>query len=271
MLLPELTTEATWSVCLRDAATSESLAERGADTVLRTASIGKIFLLIEAAARAEEGTLDLHTPVEWTDEDYVADSGLWYLMRQRRLPVEDLCTLIGGFSDNLAANVLARLLGIDAVAARTRGLGITRTALLDRVRDERGPGDPPTLSRGCASELATLLARLHRGEIVSPEVSSRVLRWLATSADLSMTASAFMLDPLAHTEPDRGVLLVNKTGTISTVRCDVGVVSGPESAIAYAVLAEWPEGTDPRDRVMSDMRAIGGVLAGRVGRSGSCA
>ncbi len=85
------------------------------------------------------------------------------------------------------------------------------------------------------------MARLHRGDIVSPEVSARVLRWVAANADLSMVASAFGLDPLAHAEPDRGITLINKTGTISTVRADVGVVSGPAAEVAYAVLASWPD------------------------------
>ncbi len=69
------------------------------------------------------------------------------------------------------------------------------------------------------------MARLHRGDIVSPEVSARVLRWVAANADLSMVAAAFGLDPLAHAEPDRGITLINKTGTISTVRADVGIVA----------------------------------------------
>ena len=82
------------------------------------------------------------------------------------------------------------------------------------------------------------MARLHRGDIVSPEVSARVLRWVAANADLSMVAAAFGLDPLAHAEPDRGVTLINKTGTISTVRADVGIVVGPAAEVAYAVAGE---------------------------------
>ncbi len=186
--------------------------------MLRTASIGKLFLLIEIARQAEAGELDLGEELPRTDEDLVADSGLWHLMARDTFTVEDLCWLIGGFSDNLATNVLVRRIGIEAVTATSTSLGFVRSALLDRVRDDRGLDDPWTLSAGNAEELSELMARLHRGDIVSPEVSARVLRWVAANADLSMVASAFGLDPLAHAEPDRGVTLINKTGTISTVR-----------------------------------------------------
>jgi len=265
MQLPELTPDVTWSVSVRNAETSDVLAEHDPLAVLRTASVGKIFLLVEVAAQGESGALDLDEELTWTDDDVVADSGLWYLMRRRSFAIDDLCWLIGGVSDNLATNVLLRRIGVAAVYVRTRTLGFERSELLDRVRDDRGPDDPPTLSRGRAGELSDLMARLRRGEIVSPAVSGRVLRWLAANTDLSMTASAFGLDPLAHAEPDRDITLVNKTGTISTARADIGVVSGPEATVSYAVLANWENGRDPRDRVLTDMERVGRAIRKEIG------
>ncbi len=66
---------------------------------------------------------------------------------------------------------------------------------------------------------------------------------------------------------DRGITLVNKTGTISTVRGDVGVVTGPGGSVAYAVLASWPEIPldDPRDRVLAEMATIGAVIRAHIG------
>ena len=197
----------------------------------------------------------------------MGDSGVWQHLQAPSLPVADLASLVGATSDNLATNVLIRRVGIDAVSATSSSLGFMRSSLLDRVRDERGRGDPWTLSVGCAGELSDLMARLHRLDVVSAQVSARVLRWIAANADLSMVAAAFGLDPLAHAVGDRGVTLVNKTGTISTVRGDVGVVAGPAAAVAYAVLASWSADAvnDPRDRVLADMRAIGAEIRRHVG------
>ncbi|WP_157973895.1 serine hydrolase [Desertihabitans aurantiacus] len=265
-MLPPLPEDVRWSVCLREAATSRVLAAHAPEQVLRTASVGKVFLLLEVARRLETGELDPDEPLSPTPEQTVADSGLWYLMRTGTLGVVDLCWLVGGFSDNLATNVLLRRVGLDAVTALTRSLGVHRSALLDRVREDRGPQHPPTLSVGCAEELSEVLARLHRGELVSSAVSARVRGWLAANADLSMVASAFGLDPLAHGEPDRGVLLLNKTGTISTVRVDVGVAAGPSGAVAWAVQADWQDATrDPRGEVLAVMAEIGRRVADLVG------
>lgn len=267
MRLPPLSVDVEWSVCLRDAATSDVLAALEPDRVLRTASIGKLFLLVEVARQAADGSLDLAEELTRSDDLAVADSGLWHRMRHDTFTIDDLCWLVGGFSDNLATNVLVRRIGLEAVSTTSESLGFVRSALLDRVRDDRGPDDPWTLSAGCAAELSDLMARLHRGDIVSSEPSARVLRWIAANADLSMVASAFGLDPLAHAEPDRGITLVNKTGTISTVRADVGLVAGPTGSVAYAVLASWPDDAadDPRDRVLADVAAIGAEIREHVG------
>ena len=119
------------------------------------------------------------------------------------------------------------------------------------------PWNPP--------RLADLMRRLHRHEVVDRDVSRTVLRWIGTNTDLSMVASAFDLDPLAHAEPDRGVRLVNKTGTISTVRADVGVVEGPAANAAYAVLASRADDVDLRDAVLADMRRIGQIIRDHMG------
>lgn len=264
MRLPDLP-PVDWSIRVVDVAEGAVLASLDERRALRAASVGKLFLLVEAARQATAGELDLAERVQWQDDERVEDSGLWYLLDQRELSVRDLCVLVGAVSDNLATNVLVRVVGLSAVAARTAALGYTDSGLLDRVRDERGPAHPPTLSVGTAADLSDLMSRLHGGEVVDGEVSALVLRWLAANTDLSMVASAFDLDPLAHAEPDRGVCLVNKTGTISTARADVGVLEGPRATVAYAALANWRPDDDRRDAVLAGMREIGRAIRGYVG------
>ncbi|RLV57621.1 serine hydrolase [Aeromicrobium phragmitis] len=245
------------------------MAAHQADVVVSAASIGKVFALVEAARAFESGDLDPGELLSRTVDDLVADSGLWQVLRQPVLSAEDACWLIGAASDNVATNVLVRRLGLDAVRAVTQTLGFTDSGLLDRVRDERGPEHPPALSVGTATELSDLMARLSRGEVVSAPVSRRVLGWLGVNTDLSMVGSAFGLDPLAHREADRGVRLANKTGTDAGIRGDIGVVSGPDRAIAYAVLAQWdPEGGDRRDDVLGAMGAVGRWISERLRPAG---
>ncbi|GAB2570594.1 serine hydrolase [Paractinoplanes abujensis] len=217
---------------------------------LRTASIGKLLLLIETARLIDGGELDPGEPLAKDPAVAVADSGLWQHLTVGALPVADLAVLIAAVSDNYATNVLLARIGLDAVAALADRLGLRETRLLDRVRNKRDPADPPTLSTGCAGELAGLMGHLARGTLLTPGVSARMDAWMATSADLSMVASGFDADPLAHTSSVR-----NKTGTDDGIRADVGY-AGQQP---WAVLAEF----DPPDlaAVMSGMRRIGSALS----------
>ena len=226
--------------------------------VLPTASIGKILLLIEVSARLTTREFSGYGILDKTPKDAVGDSGIWQHLQVPSMPVADLAALVGASSDNLATNVLLRQVGLAAVRARTESLGLMRTALLDLVRDSRGPDDAPQLSVGSTAELSWLFGALARGEIVDSLTSQRVLGWLSLNADLSMVASAFGLDPLSHRGADHQTLLVNKTGTDAGVRSEAGALRGASRALAYAVSVQFiDDGLPARLRVLDAMRTIG--------------
>lgn len=257
-----LTEHAAWSVRITELSTGETLWEHDPDRVLKTASVGKVFLLAEVARRFEDGTLHPEEVVAAEPEDRVADSGILYLLQQQDLRLDDLCLLIGAVSDNMATNILLRRLGLDEVQCATKELGFTASGLRDRVRLNRSRDDPLTLSTGTAAELSDFVARLHADTIHSAAVSQQMRTWLGVNTDLSMVARAFRLDPLAHTESDGGFELWNKTGTISDARIDIGYVrrAGSGLGVGYAVLANWAWGEDHRDPVLDTMGWLGGEI-----------
>ncbi len=239
-----------WSIAVTGAPGGNAAYEP--DRKLATASIGKLLLLAETARRITAGELG---PAEMLDRDprlAVADSGLWQHLATDRLPVADVAVLIAAASDNYATNVLLERIGLAPLAVLGGRLGLRHTALHDRVRDHRGAEHPATLSTGTAAELAGLVRRIGRGELISPAASALLDGWLATSADLSMVAAAFHDDPLAHPDGVR-----NKTGTADGIRCDVGYRGG----LAYAVLANWDPADGDAAAVMTGMRAIGAALS----------
>ena len=226
--------------------------------VLPTASIGKILLLIEVSARLTSRDFSGFGILDKTPRDAVGDSGIWQHLQAPSLPVADLATLVGSTSDNLATNVLLRQVGLAAVRARTESLGLARTALLDLVRDSRGPDDAPQLSVGSTAELSWLFGALARNEIVDALTSQRVMGWLSLNSDLSMVASAFGLDPLSHRGTDHSTLLVNKTGTDSGVRAEAGALRGARRAVSYAVAVQFnDDGLGARLRVLDALRTVG--------------
>jgi beta-lactamase class A len=254
------TTGVRWSALAVDIDSGRVLFELDPDRVCNTASVGKIFMLHRLLTEVDAGRRSLEDrvarrPVEWMD-----NSGLWYLLQQNDLSLYDLAALIGAVSDNAATNTLVRVIGLDAVQEHTRALGYRHSGLDDCVRWPIPPGSPTTLSHGTASELVRFCSRLSRGEDLSHSSADVLQRWLGAGMDLSMVASAFGLDPLAHYYFDRDIWLWNKTGTISTVRADVGVVMSPSRRIGYAVLANWDRGQDLRDEVLAAMRDAGLAL-----------
>lgn len=225
---------------------------------LPTASVGKVLLLIEVSARLTAREFSGYGILDKAPRDLVADSGLWQHLQAPSLPVADLGALVGATSDNLATNVLLRQVGLDAVRARAESLGLARTALLDLVRESRGPDDAPQLSVGSAAELSSLFGALYRGQVIDPVTSRRVIGWLSLNTDLSMVASAFGLDPLSHRSVDHGIQLVNKTGTDDGVRSEVGILQGPRAAVSYAVTVQFDDDSlEKRLRVLDAMRTVG--------------
>jgi len=252
-----------WSVAVRDVTSGATLVELESHRLLRTASLAKVYVLVEVAAGLVARRLDPLLPVDRRATAPVADSGLWQHFAGDVLPLVDVAGLVGAVSDNLAANALVELVGLDAVQARAAKHAADGSTLHDLVRDVRGPADPPTLSEGSAADWAALFAGLKRGTVEGPRVSELVLGWLAAGTDLSMVASAFGLDPLSHAGgADRGIALWNKTGTDAGVRADVGAIDRGGRTLAYAVLCNWSPlaDPDPRDDVLAAMRGIGALL-----------
>ena len=241
-----------------DLASGEVLFSVDDHVVMPTASIGKVLLLVEVAARLQSGQLSPLAVLDRAPQDAAGDSGIWQHLQVPSLPVADLAALVGATSDNLATNVLLRRVGLEAVSARTESLGLTRTALLDLVRDHRGPDDAPQLSVGSANELTWLFSALARGEVVDAVTSRQVISWLALNSDASLVSSAFGLDPHAHRQAEHGILLVNKTGSDAGVRSEVGVLRGPRAGVTFAVSTYFDDTSlASRLAVIDGMRTVG--------------
>lgn len=203
---------------------------------LPVAGLGVVPLLIEVAAGFEDGTLDPFEIIERAAVDPVEGSGLWRHLHAPALPLEDLAVLAATSGDPIAANALLRRVGHDRVRARIESLGLRRTALLDRFRDERGPDDAPQVAVGSSREFAGLFSALVNSQVVDPAVSAQVSEWLSLNHDLSLVAASTGLDPFAHDHDLHGLLFVNKTGRDRGVRAEAGVLAGPRAGVAYSLI-----------------------------------
>ncbi|GAA2018523.1 serine hydrolase [Terrabacter terrae] len=252
----------TWSVSVRDTS-GMPLGAVGEDVPLRTASVGKVLLLVETARLIASGDLSPDEPLTRSLDLWVGDSGLWHTLSVETLPLVDVAALVGAVSDNLATNVLLRRVGLAEVAARATSLGLRATALHDQVRDVRGAEHPVTLSTGTASELSALMSRLAAGTAAGGPADRMVRQWLSANVDQSMVGAALVeqggLDPIAHhTSLGLPTGFWNKTGTDDGVRADVGAVTSDARTVTWAVIANW----DPTPGTTLDHLTVWAVLRG---------
>lgn len=226
--------------------------------VLPVAGMGIVPLLVEVAAQIEAGTLDALEIVDRTAGGEVATTGLWRHLIAPALPLGDLAVLAASTGDARAANALLARVGLDAVRGRLGSMGLTRTAVLDRMRDDRGPDDAPHHALGTARELAALFAALVNAQAVSPQVSAQVSEWLSLNHDLSLVGAATGLDPFAHDDDKHGLLFVNKTGRADGIRVEAGVLAGPRAGVSYALVVGFDDlAIADRMRAHDAFRAFG--------------
>jgi beta-lactamase class A len=245
------------SASIIDTSTGRALLAVDDTLVQPVASLGRILLLIEVAAQLEDGRLH-GDRLQRMARDTATGAGLWQFLQEPTMQVPDLATLVGATADAWAMNALLSSVGIDAVRERAEALGIDRTALIDRIRDRRGPDDAPDASVAPAGELAWLMRGLALGEVVDEAVSNRVLGWLSLASDTTLVAGAFGIDPLAHRALDHGLQAVVVTGSSTGVRAEAGILRGPGSSVSYAVTVTFDDATlQRRLAVVEALRTMG--------------
>jgi beta-lactamase class A len=203
------------------------------------ASVIKIAVALEVLCAIAEGTLEASEQLVLRDEDKVSGSGvLAALSAGLRLPMVDVLHLAMAISDNTAANMLIDRVGVAAVNVRLAGLGLSTTRLAGRIFREGGES-----SRTTASELVTLLGRIHRSEGLPPRACAE----LVTLMERTQTAStvgrglpderfAAVAAAAGHAAPP--ITLAYKTGSIEGVVAEAAIVRAPSATYAIALLSE---------------------------------
>ncbi|MFZ7087174.1 serine hydrolase [Curtobacterium sp. RRHDQ10] len=245
------------SASVVDTSTGHALLAVDDRVVLPVAGIGRLLLLVEVAAQLEDGRLH-GDRLQRMARDTATGPGLWQFLQEPTMQVSDLATLVGATADAWATNALLSTVGIDAVRLRAEALGIDRSAVIDRIRDRRGPDDAPDSAVAAAREISWLMRGLALGDVVDEATSNRVLGWLSLGMDMTLVAGAFGLDPLAHRALDHGLQAVTITGSGPGVRSETGVLRGPERSVSYAVSVSFDDDSLQRRLAVVDaLRAMG--------------
>ncbi|MBI2600324.1 serine hydrolase [Candidatus Daviesbacteria bacterium] len=173
------------------------------------ASLYKLYLLAAVFKKIEEGSLKpddgiTATKQHLTDKLGAVDFG--YEDREEKIvyTVEEALQRVGRISDNFASIMLAEEIGWNQVQKQADSLGSLNTNISGSIQTS-------------ASDTANFFRKLYKGEIVSPSVSQKILECLSLSK---------INDRIPAGVPE-GVKTVHKTGELSRVRHDAGIVYLP--------------------------------------------
>jgi beta-lactamase class A len=211
------------------AADGTVLYERAADEVCPAASVIKIPILMTVHADAAEGRLSLDERLA-VGEHMPGSGVLGWVPGVTELTIRDLAMLMTIVSDNTATNRLMEHVGVNRIAERMREWGCERTRL------QRKMFDFEAANRGldnvaCPRELAGLLVRLVRGELVDRKTSDAVLAVLEATQD----------DALIRRYLPAGVRVAHKTGSLEKVRNDAAVIWGDRPVVAVGLVSGVPD------------------------------
>jgi len=221
-------------VAIKDLTTGEEISFN-AQLTFPTGSSIKIPVLIELYKQAAAGKYQL-TDQRWVEgKDRTGGSGVLNLFgaHTSSLSLRDLAVLMIVLSDNTATNMLIEQTGMANVNATLDELGLRdmrlRRKMIDTAASARG-------DENTATPLAAigLLEKLHRGEVVSQQLSQDVLQVLK----LRKNSAIPRLLP-------GNVEIANKPGGIEGAACDWGIVYVPGRPYAIALMTNYiGEGAD---------------------------
>jgi beta-lactamase class A len=228
---------------------------RHGDRRFRAASVVKIPLMIEVYRRVEAGTLRPDETHVLADADRAAGSGVLLHLHAGLAPsIEDLVYLTMSISDNTATNLLIRRVGMAAVNATMRSLGMTGSTLGREMR-------------GRPAESA------EEENWATPDDYARVVRLLLDGHASGPAGTAAMITMLERQQNGRrigryvpeapGVRWGSKTGGLKGVTNDVGFVTGPGGRLILAVFCEGMADLHVGEQCIGDI-ARAAMLATRV-------
>jgi beta-lactamase class A len=226
-------------IAARHLGTGEELAVN-ADESFPTASSIKIAVLIELYRQAQGGEISLGERWKLTSRDRTLGSGLLVDLDEGLEPtLRDLAVLMMAISDNTATNILIERLGKEKINAMLRGAGIAGIDLRNRIDFELIRQSNDNLAVGTPAEFVRLLTALWEGRILEPKHRDAALKIMRIQKYIEPIRRYLPYNPYAAEfgEPQE-LWIASKTGGLSGVRCESGLVGSGETVYALSVMGK---------------------------------
>ncbi len=259
--------EGVLGVAVKHLGTGEEASLRG-DELFPTASVFKVPVIVELFRQVEEGRLSLEERIALRDGDKVPGSGvLKELTEGLEVSVRDLTSLMMIVSDNTATDLIVERVGIENVNRTLRELGLVKTTVVADCRDilfdlvglDDLPEGEKTLEvyeeraeEGVDGGSWSL--GVERNDVTTPMEMGRLLEMIVNGEAAGRESCDTILDIMGRCQtgayripkylPSKEVRLFRKTGSLTGIRNDVGVVTIKDTGESYIIACFTKDAAD---------------------------
>jgi len=225
-----------------------------ADSLFPTASMIKLPILTTVCWQIDRGNLDYHQQLMYRDSLlYAGEDILGSFMDSQQISLAKVMMLMMTMSDNTASLWLQHLCG-DGVTINhlMDSLGFTATRMNSRTPGRRGNWEQYGWGQTSPRELATLLEKVYKHEILSAEACERMLRHLKRN----------FWDAEAISQIPPSVNTFSKNGAVDAARSEVILVNAPHGDFVFCITTKnqadtsWAYGNEGWELVREVTRII---------------
>jgi beta-lactamase class A len=198
-----------------------------------TASTIKLAIVYELFKQVEEGSLRLDETMVLDRTKAVGGTGVLADLGTPTLSIRDYAMLMVRLSDNTATNILIDRLGLEKIAKRMQGLGLTATKLRRHMMD-------------------TAAARRGDENVSTPDELARLLQTIGT-----MPGAVAMLKKSKESRLRRGlppeIETADKPGELEGVRVDAGIVFAKNRPYVLCVMTTFLKDETEGERAIENL------------------
>lgn len=198
-------------------------------TPMRSASLIKIFIMVEAFRQVNQGTLDLTDKQMINASDQVGGAGsLEFVPSGTKKNWRELIELMIVESDNTATNLLIKQLTMDKINTTITALGCANTVLrrymMDFLSAEQGRENITTVN-----DIALVLEKIYHNSCLDVKSDTIMLEILTHQEDKCKLP--VLLPPSTR--------IAHKTGELEGAEHDAGIIYGPNCHYIIAVMTDF--------------------------------
>jgi len=213
---------------IQDAHTGEVLARHRENLVFKSASLIKTPIMLYALERVENGQFSLDTRISVLPCHCVGDEGP-VIQNGTDVPLSVLLEHMITDSNNSATNVLIDTLSMDCVNAFSRRIGLADTVLRRHMLDFEA-AQQGRENHTSTADMLRLYTMLFHHDVLTSFQCKTALPVLLRQHDKELLLFADPARKAAH-----------KTGGLSDIAHDSGILYGSQRTLIYAVLATAPD------------------------------